>query len=148
MVKKLFSAAIPVFFLVLSGCSAGQIANTQAAQLISPALGIAGAAAGLYAAEGESQGTQIAVTSAAAAGGYLLGQFIEYGFKDEKKKEFRAGYDLGRSNAAKELYWLYQKLHQAEEGGETRTRLYELPVQYPDNGVKHVPDSVLLPVVE
>ena len=148
MLKKTFTSAVLPLILVLCGCSSSQIANTSASSLISPALGVAGAAGGLFATEGESQGTQIAVTSAAAAGGYLLGQFIEYGFRDEKKKEFRAGYDLGRSNSSKELYWLYQKLHQAENGGETRTRLYELPVQYPDNGVKHVPDSILLPVVE
>ena len=134
--------------LIVSGCSATQIAQTKASQIVSPALGLAGAVGGLFASEDESQGTQIAVTTAAAAGGYLLGQFIENGFKDEKQKEFRAGYDLGRSNSAKELYWLYQKLHQAEEGGETRTRLYELPVQYKNDGVKRVPDSILLPVVE
>ena len=130
------------------GCSATQIAQTQASSLLAPALGLGGALAGSYAAKDEDDGTRLAATGAAAAGAFLLGQFIEQGFKDEKAKEYKAGYDLGRSNSTKELYWLYQKLHQAEDGEVQRSRTYELPVQYPADGVKRVPDSISISVTE
>ncbi len=130
------------------GCSSTQIAQTKASSLLSPALGLGGALAGAYATRDEDEGTQLAATGAAAAGAFLLGQFIETGFKDEKAKEYKAGYDLGRSNSAKELYWLYQKMHQAEEGEVQRTRIYELPVAYPADGVKRVPDSIHISITE
>ena len=98
--------------------------------------------------QNEDDGTKLVVTGAAAAGSFLLGQFIEQGFKDEKAREYKAGYDLGRSNSAKELYWLYQKMHQAEDGEVQHSRIYELPVQYPADGVKRVPDSIHLSVTE
>lgn len=104
--------------------------------------------AGLFATEGDDIGTQMAATGAAAAGTFLLGQFIQNNFQEEKAKEYKAGYDLGRSNSTKELYWLYQKLHQAQDGDEVRMKYYELPMQYPADGVKYVPDSVVLPVIE
>lgn len=134
--------------LLLCGCSASQLASTKASSLLSPALGLAGALAGSELAKDESDGTRLAATGAAAAGAYLFGQFIENGFKDEKVKEYKAGYDLGRSNSVKELYWLYQKMHEAQEGDMQRSRTYELPVLYPADGVKRVPDTVTLSVTE
>ena len=116
--------------------------------MLAPALGLGGALAGSYVAKDEDDGTRLAATGAAAAGAFLLGQFIETDFREEKAKEYRAGYDLGRSNSVKELYWLYQKLHQAEDGESRSSRIYELPVQYPNDGVKYVPSSVVLSIVE
>ena len=130
------------------GCSATQIAQTKASSLLSPALGLGGALAGSYAAKDEDDGTRLAATGAAAAGAYLFGQFIENGIKEEKAKEYKAGYDLGRSNSAKELYWLYQKLHQTEDGEPQRNRIYELPVSYPADGVKRVPDFIHISVTD
>ena len=89
-----------------------------------------------------------AVRRAAAAGAFLLGQFIENDFKEEKAKEYRAGYDLGRANSIKELYWLTQQLHRAQDGDQPQMQMYELPVQYPADGAKYVPDTVYLPVVK
>ena len=86
--------------------------------------------------------------AAAAAGAFLLGQFIENDFKEEKAKEYRAGYDLGRANSIKELYWLTQQLHRAQDGDQPQMQMYELPVQYPADGAKYVPDTVYLPVVK
>jgi hypothetical protein len=140
--------AVATAAMLFCSCSSTQIAKTQASSLLAPVLGLGGALAASHMAKDEDDGTRLAATGAAAAGAFLLGQFIENGFKEEKAKEYKAGYDLGRSNSAKELYWLYQKLHQAEEGEVTRSRVYELPVQYPDNGVKYVPSSVSLSVTE
>ena len=115
----------------LCGCSSSQLANTSASGLLAPALGLGGGLAGLY-----------------AAGAFLLGQFIENDFKEEKAKEYRAGYDLGRANSIKELYWLTQQLHRAQDGDQPQMQMYELPVQYPADGAKYVPDTVYLPVVK
>lgn len=134
--------------ILFCGCSASQIASTKASGLLSPVLGLTGALAGAEFSKNESEGTRLAATGAAAAGAYLFGQFIENGFKDEKAKEYKAGYDLGRSNSVKELYWLYQKMHEAEEGEVQRSRIYELPVLYPSDGIKRVPDTVTLSVTE
>ena len=132
----------------LCGCSSSQLANTSASGLLAPALGLGGGLAGLYATEDEDIGTQLAATGAAAAGAFLLGQFIENDFKEEKAKEYRAGYDLGRANSIKELYWLTQQLHRAQDGDQPQMQMYELPVQYPADGAKYVPDTVYLPVVK
>ncbi len=140
--------AFAIIGILACGCSSSQIAKTQVSELLSPALGLGGALAGGYAAKDEDTGTQLAVTGASAAGMSLLGQFIESGFKDEKAKEYRAGYDLGRSNSVKELYWLYQKMHQAEEGELQRTRVFELPVQHPEDGVKYLPDTLKISITE
>lgn len=140
--------AFAVLGMFLAGCSSSQLANTSASGLLSPALGLVGGLGGLYATEGEDTGTQMAATGAAAAGAYLLGQFIEQDISDEKKKEYRSGYDLGRSNSTKELYWLYQRLHQVQDGEDIRTRLFELPRQYPADGVNYVSDTVTISVTE
>ena len=133
----------------LCGCSSAQIGRTSATDLLSPAMGLAGGLAGMYAADGESLGTQMAAAGAGTVGAFLLGQFIENNFKDERAKEYRAGYDLGRSNSAKELYWTYQKMHQAKDGeNQPQIRLFELPAPYPDDGVGYVPDRITLPVVQ
>ena len=57
------------------GCSATQIAQTQASGLLAPALGLGGALAGSYAAKDEDDGTRLAATGAAAAG-RAAGAFI------------------------------------------------------------------------
>jgi len=133
----------------LCGCSSSQLNRTSATDLLSPAMGLAGGLIGMYAADGESLGTQMAVAGAGTVGAFLLGQFIENNFKDERAKEYRAGYDLGRSNSAKELYWTYQKLHQAKDGeNQPQIRLFDLPVQYPNDGVKYMPDHITLAVVQ
>ena len=142
----MFATAMAV--TLCCGCSSSQIAGTQVSSLLSPALGLGGALAGSYAAKDEDDGTQLAVTGASATGAFLLGQFIEHGFKEEKAKEYRAGYDLGRSNSVKELYWLYQKMHQTEDGENQRSRLYELPVQHPNDGVKYMPASMTISITE
>lgn len=132
----------------LCGCSSSQIAQSSASNLLAPALGIGGGLVGLYATDGEDIGTQLTATGAAAAGSYLLGQFIENDFKEEKAKEFKTGYDLGRSNSIKELYWLTQKLHQAQDGDQPQSQVFEIPIQHPNDGVNYTPDSVQLSVIK
>lgn len=139
---------LTVWGAMLCGCTASQIKNSSASDILAPGLGLGGAMVGLYAAEGEDTGTQLAATGAGGLAGFLLGQFIESGFEDEKAKEFKSGFDLGRSNASKELYWNYQKLHEAQDGGDVKLRLYELPTLYPDDGVNRVPDTITLPVMD
>ncbi len=147
--KKVFYLCSVICCVMIFGCSSGQLSRTAATDLLSPAMGLAGGLIGMYAADGESLGTQMAAAGAGTVGAFLLGQFIENNFKDEKAKEYRAGYDLGRSNSAKELYWTYQKIHQAKEGeNQLQMQVYELPVQYPNDGVKYMPDSIAFPVLK
>ncbi len=149
MKKVVYLCAIICCGIMVAGCSSSQLNRTSATDLLSPAMGLAGGLIGMYATEDESMGTQMAATGAGAVGAFLLGQFIENNFKDERAKEYRAGYDLGRSNSAKELYWTYQKLHQAKDGeNQPQIRLFDLPVQHPNDGVKYMPDHITLPVVQ
>lgn len=143
--RKILTAALGVF---LCGCTTSQIKKSSPADVLAPGLGLGGALIGLYAAEGEDQGTQLVATGVGGLAGYLLGEFVENGFEDDKAKEFKAGFDLGRSNASKELYWNYQKLHEAQNGGDVKLRMYELPAVYPDDGINRVPDAITLPVME
>ncbi len=147
--KKVIYLCSVIGCVMIFGCSSGQMNRTAATDLLSPAMGLAGGLIGMYAADGESLGTQMAAAGAGTVGAFLLGQFIENNFKDEKAKEYRAGYDLGRSNSAKELYWTYQKIHQAKDGeNQLQMQVYEFPVQYPNDGVKYVPDSIVFPVLK
>lgn len=138
-----FSAGL--LLVAASGCA--QMANTPKSELLTPLLTAGGGAAGLYAGKDKDIGTQMAYAGAGALGGYLAGEFISYGFKEEKAKEFRAGYDLGQSNATKNLYWNIQKLHEAQNEGNNQLIYYQLPIQYPQDGVNRVPGSVMMPVV-
>lgn len=145
--KKIFLLlSTGTILLTAAGCA--QMANTPKSALLTPLLTAGGGAAGLYAGKDKDIGTQMAYAGGGALGGYLAGQFLEAGFKEEKAKEFRAGYDLGQSNATKNLYWNIQKLHEAQNAGNNQLIYYQLPIQYPQDGANRVPGSVMMPVVE
>ena len=48
----------------------------------------------------------------------------------------------------RQIDWLTQQLHRAQDGDQPPMQMYELPVQYPADGAKYVPDTVYLPVVK
>jgi hypothetical protein len=110
------------------GCSTYQLNNSSANDLLTPAAAAGGAAIGLYATEGEDVGTQMAGTFGGGILGWLLGAFITSHAEESRFKEFQAGYNLGRSNAAKQLYWSYQALHDVKQNsGEDTTVYYNFP---------------------
>lgn len=144
MLKKLFYGTAAI--LLLAGCSASQMAKTRAADLMAPGLAAGGGAIGFMATEGKSDGTRLAAAGAGLVGGYLIGQYINNGFQDDKLEEFKTGYDLGRSNSTKQLYWMYQDLNRAKEG-TMKYQLYTVPAAYPNDGVKRVDSNITIPIV-
>lgn len=116
--------------------------------LVAPGLGIAGSTIGAYATRDESSGTQAAWTAGGGLIGFLAGLFLKKGVDEEKKDEFRTGYELGQSNASKSLYWNIQKLHNGENASNEKVVYYNIPASYPNDGVARVPGMVVMPVVE
>ena len=72
---------------------------------------------------------------------------VQKGVDQEKKDEFRTGYELGHSNATKSLYWNIQGLHEAKNQPDSQVIYYQIPADYPADGANRTPGSVMLPVV-
>lgn len=149
MKKIIFLCTIAVLALSY-GCSSAQMAKTSATDFIAPAMAGTGGLIGLYATKDQSIGTQMAAGGAGAAIGGLAGSWINSNLTEEKLKEFEAGYDLGRSNSVKELYWAYQKLHEAQRDKETvQYQYYQLPTPIiGKNGEKLEQRYITIPVAE
>lgn len=145
MFKFLF---LCVIIFSLTACNSRQIAMTSATDILAPALAIGGGAIGAYVTNSDDAGVQAGAAAGGALGGYLLGEFVNQGYKEEKAKEFKYGYDLGRANTTKSLYWAYQKLHRIEGEVPEKRRIYNIPAQYPDDGINRVASDIYFPVVE
>ena len=134
---------------ILSGvtgcCTVGELSTSE---LVAPGLAIGGATLGAFAAENEDEGTRLAATAGGGLIGWLVGMFTTQSIKKEKKEEFRSGYELGQSNATKSLYWNLQLLHEAKNQPDSQVVYYQIPADYPLDGAKRNPGSVLLPVTE
>jgi hypothetical protein len=92
------------------------------------ALGAGGAALG-----GELSRNNPMAIAGGAAGGVLLGEGLHYATRKQNDKSYQTGYDLGRSDAVKQQYWLYVDLQQQANGPKDRVRLYEV----------HLPEQVI-----
>ena len=130
----------------LTGCST--VSNTSVSELVAPGLAIGGATLGAFASKDESEGTRLAATAGGGLIGWLTGLFITKGIEQEKKEEFRSGYELGQSNATKSLYWQLQQLHEAKNQGESQVVYYRIPADYHHDGANRTEGTVLLPVVQ
>ena len=71
-----------------------------------------------------------------AAGGALLGETLHFANGKLNEQSYHTGYDLGRSDAVKQQYWLYVSMQQARAGDEGRIRLY--PVHLPEQVIDGV----------
>ena len=61
--------------------------------------------------------------------GLLVGEAANYGISSQKKAQYQEGYNKGRSDEIKTLYWAQRAAHQAtEEDGQLRRKLVEIPV--------------------
>ena len=130
----------------VTGCST--VGNLATSELVSPGLAIGGASLGAFAAKNEDDGTRLAATAGGGLIGWLGGLFITKGIEQEKKDEFRSGYDLGQSNATKSLYWNIQGLHEAKNQPNSQVIYYQIPADYPADGANRTPGSVMMPVAE
>ena len=132
--------------LGMTGCSS--VGELSTSELVAPGLAIGGATLGAFAAENEDEGTRLAATAGGGLIGWLVGLFTTQNIKKEKKEEFRSGYELGQSNATKSLYWNIQTLHEAKNQPDSQVIYYQIPADYPHDGAKRTPGSVLMPVTE
>ena len=102
--------------LLLAGC-----ASTR------PITDVAAAGGGAAMAHELSDGDP-AITAAGAAGGVLLSEGLHYAARKQSEKAYRAGYEKGRSDAAKQQYWILVNQQRGPSGGSVKVRLYEIPL--------------------
>lgn len=143
--KKLYPLVVAAALLSATGCST--VSNTSIPELVAPGLAIGGATLGAFASKDESEGNRLAATAGAGLIGWLAGLFVTKGIQQEKKDEFRSGYELGQSNATKSLYWQFQQLHEGKNRPESEVVYYQIPADYPDDGANRTDGTVLFPVV-
>ena len=67
-------------------------------------------AGGAYLGHELANGDPIA-TAAGAVGGVLLSERLRYAARKQSEKAYAAGYDKGKSDAGKQQYWIYVRLH-------------------------------------
>lgn len=145
--KTVFLMAL-VFIIAIgiTGCST--IGKLSPSDLVAPGLVIGGASLGAFAAKDESDGTRLAATAGGGLLGWLASIFVTDGVDQEKKDEFRSGYELGQSNATKSLYWNIQSLHTAKNQQDSKVVYYQIPADYPQDGANRTPGSVVMPIAE
>lgn len=144
--KKIYLILTAALISGMTGCST--VSNTRISDLVAPGLAISGATLGALGAKDESEGTQLVATAGGGLIGWLVGLFFTKGIEQEKKDEFRSGYELGQSNATKSLYWQIQQLHEAKNQPDSQVVYYQIPADYPDDGAKRTDGTVMLPVVK
>lgn len=144
--KAIFTGMAAAFLAGSTGCST--VGNLTTSDLVAPGLAIGGASLGAFAANDEDEGTRLAATAGGGLIGWLAGLFVTEGVEKEKKDEFRSGYELGQSNATKSLYWNIQGLHEAKTQAESKVIYYQIPADYPNDGARRTPGSVVMPVVK
>jgi hypothetical protein len=139
LMKKLFVRFVPLACVVclFTGCAATRTISDVG-------FGAGGAALG-----GVLSKNNPAAIAGGAAGGVLISEGLHYAAKSQAEKAYANGYDLGRSDAVKQQYWLYVSLQQSANNRRDHVRLYEvhLPEQIID-GVIFQPTSQFLRIEE
>jgi len=140
--KRLLSAA-SFAVLFCAGCS-----SVNSGQAIAPLLAAGGGGAGYLASKDMSDSDRALITGAGALGGLAVGSFIASDAEEAKRKEFRDGYNLARSNDIKKIYWRQQSQHIGEEG-KPQLKLYAFPGnETGKDGEKLMKHDVAMPVLE
>jgi hypothetical protein len=113
--------------LLLSGCTNGLFSSRG--------LIDAGAATGGgYVANKISHGNSIA-TVAAAGGSGVGADILQGAVKGETEKKLEAGYNLGRADATKQLYWATQR---AQGSDEAKPQYSEYQIPLPEQTIDGV----------
>ncbi|MBN2643289.1 MAG: hypothetical protein JXR78_16680 [Victivallales bacterium] len=146
MMRLLVAISLTLPLVILTGC--GTVGNLSSSELLAPGLAIGGASLGAFVSENEDNGTRLAATAGGGLIGWISGLFVTEGIKAEKKDEFRSGYELGQSNATKSLYWNIQELHEAKKHSDGKVVYYQIPADYPADGARRTPGSVIMPIVQ
>ncbi|HWC58173.1 MAG TPA: hypothetical protein VHC44_00660 [Verrucomicrobiae bacterium] len=69
-----------------------------------------------------------AITAVGGGAGLLLGEGLNYANESNAKKAYATGFDKGRSDAAKQQYWMMVDLQKATGGSGEHTSFYDIPV--------------------
>ncbi len=120
IVRFVLSISGCLLFSLLVSCSSVPRAATNAL-----AAG-AGAFVGHEMTDGEPEGALLG-----AAAGVVAGEVVNHSREAARIQSYRAGYNKGRSDEVKRLYWVQKNLHRGDEFGGTGTltpSYYEMPV--------------------
>lgn len=82
--------------------------------------------------------------------GYAAGSIADSMSKNEVREKYLDGYNKGRSDAIKELYWVKRDAQRPAGDGSVQRRYYEVPVpeHITTDGVLVEPKKVFIEVVE
>ena len=114
---------ISLLFLMLPALLAGCAGSSRVV------TDTVGAGVGAFVGNKLSKGNPL-VTAAGAGGGLLLGEAFNYGKDKRSKKAFAEGFDKGRSDAAKQQYWIMVNRQKADEGKafDENISLFDIPI--------------------
>jgi hypothetical protein len=115
--KPIYLFILSTLLLLIAGCSTTR-----------PLGDVALGAGGAVLAHEFSDGNPL-MTAAGAAGGVLVSEGLHHVSKRQAEKAYATGYDKGRSDAAKQQYWLLIRQQEVlAHGHQNNVRLYEIPV--------------------
>ncbi|MGV3660960.1 MAG: hypothetical protein ACO1TE_12295 [Prosthecobacter sp.] len=85
-----------------------------------------------------------------AAAGYAAGAITDAMAKNEVRQKYLDGYNKGRSDAIKDLYWVKRDAERPSSDASVQRRYYEVPVpeHITTDGVLVEPRKVVIEVVE
>ena len=135
--RRLFALGL---ISLLVSCSSTKQAATNAL------LGGAGAYIGNEITDGEPVGALLG-----AAGGVAAGSLLNHWDENGKRNSFQSGYEKGRSDEIKRLYWIQKRMHEGESLGDGLYRsYYEIPVSehVASDGTVIEPHTQVVEVVE
>ena len=122
---KLYTKLVALGAALLALCHSSCTGLPDAAT--SAATGATGAYVGYEITDGEPEGAVIG-----AATGVVTGSLINASRKRSEQKAYSSGYDKGRSDEVKRLYWMQKRMHEGDDygvGGSGLTpSFYEVPV--------------------
>lgn len=119
-VRKAITLALAAAMASLSGCAAMQHGITDAVG------GVGGAAIGAAV----DKKNPLVGGVIGAAGGVALGEVVNYLQDKAKKDKYTEGYNKGRSDEVKTLYWAQRDLQKgADDDSQLRRKYVEIPVE-------------------
>lgn len=114
----LFLTALVSF---LTGCSTPNVRRSA----VYGTTVVGGAAAGAAIA---GKGKEVQGAAIGALGGLLIGGGVNHVMDKETAEAYVDGYEKGRSDTAKTLYWASKSLNTPADEQGLKTKLYEMPV--------------------
>ena len=139
-----------MFFLlsvvILTGCKSLQ--NFETSMLIPPAISVLAGATAYKFTEDESSDTQAAWTAGAAAAGLVASEAVRRYVKDEYREKFKDGYDLGRSDAVKQQYWMMQNRQKEDTDFKRHVKYYKFPGVTVRDGVNYTKHDITVRMEE